>query len=243
MPDMLVHGSCVSRDTKAHFPDGWEVPVYVARQSMISSASGPAPVEGESRLESAFQNRMIQWDIQGNGFDLILEALPSADLLLIDLVDERRGIWEVEPGKFVTNSFEMQQSGLMTQQLSPPRFIPFGDDEHFELWAPAADRFVSAIRQTSTPTFVFAPKWALTSNSGKQLQVLQRPVQEFNDLYIHYHDHLAALGLPMVLPPDDLVVADDNHVWGLEAFHFVKPFYHHMRDRVLAELGGATSGA
>lgn len=235
MPSMLIYGSCVSRDTKAHFPD-WEGPVYVARQSMISSDAGPVELRGESQLSSDFQNKMIRWDQLGNGFDLVLEALPRADLLLIDLVDERRGVWEITPDRFVTNSFELHQSRLIDAQSPAPRLVPFGTDEHFRLWSAAARTFVAEVQSSTTPAFVFAPAWATRSVGGKSMAYLQRSASEWNALYVRYHAFLAHLGLPLLTAPHHLTVADEQHVWGLEPFHYVRPFYEHMRDEVLARI-------
>lgn len=140
---IAILGSCVSRDTCEYLP-GAEVVAYVARQSMITVLH---PVGADrfpaDALESDFQARMFAGDQVADGVDRVLQS--SADLLLVDLVDERRGVWKFPDGSFLTNSLEATRTGV--EEWAPSegaRLIPFGTDEHFELWTQG---LVSVIRQ------------------------------------------------------------------------------------------------
>lgn len=130
---VAIFGSCVSRDTCEHLPDALVVG-YVARQSMITALH---PV-GKDRfsvedLESTFQARMFAGDQSADGVTRISRA--HADVILIDLIDERRGVWQFPDGSYLTNSIEAARTGI--DEWAPregARHIAFGTDEHYTLW-------------------------------------------------------------------------------------------------------------
>ncbi|MDQ0095956.1 hypothetical protein J2T21_003870 [Paeniglutamicibacter psychrophenolicus] len=69
----------------------------------------------------------------------------STDWIVIDLVDERLGVYPYSNGGFLTFSNELNQSRLMPQMKGRGPFITFGTDEHFELWTKAADILCATI--------------------------------------------------------------------------------------------------
>lgn len=132
-PRIDIWGSCVSRDTLEYMPD-IAVGAYVARQSAIVSLSPASDVAVHSdRLDSDFQKRMLEGDRAADVVARLSE--PGATLLLLDLVDERRGVWEFPSGAFLTNSVEANHAGVeVWGPAAGARLIEFGTDEHFELW-------------------------------------------------------------------------------------------------------------
>ncbi len=131
---IAIYGSCVSRDTCEYLPHA-EVVAYVARQSMITvlHPAGAGRFSADA-LDSAFQARMFTGDQAADGVNRIVEAAP--DVLLIDLVDERRGVWQFPDGSFLTNSIEATRAGV--DEWAPKagaKLLPFGSDEHFALWS------------------------------------------------------------------------------------------------------------
>lgn len=130
---IAIYGSCVSRDTCEHLPNT-EVVAYVARQSMITALHpvGAGRFSADA-LDSDFQARMFTGDQIADGVSRIAQA--DADVLLIDLVDERRGVWQFPDGSFLTNSIEATRAGVEAwAPKAGARLIRFGSDEHFELW-------------------------------------------------------------------------------------------------------------
>ena len=101
---IAIFGSCVSRDTAEFIPDS-DVVAYVARQS-VASLDAPHGTQGIdlSELSSAFQKRMVTSDLKGNGVARIVKHADDLDLVLVDLVDERRGYWLFPDGTSMTNS-------------------------------------------------------------------------------------------------------------------------------------------
>ncbi|WP_434965050.1 DUF6270 domain-containing protein [Brevibacterium casei] len=132
---IAIFGSCVSRDT-CEFLDDSMVVEYVARQSVTSllSPRGISDPHAE-RLESAFQRRMVISDLQGTGADRVIAQAAELDLVLIDLVDERRGYWQFPDGSTMTNSLEVESCGAADSAAGQgARLVEFGSDEHFERW-------------------------------------------------------------------------------------------------------------
>lgn len=143
---IAIFGSCVSRDTAEYIPDV-DVVTYVARHSVTSLVT-PHGSDGVdlSGLESAFQRRMVVNDLEGNGVARIVKDAKHIELVLIDLVDERRGFWLFHDGTTMTNSLEAESCGATRQaRRDQARLIEFGTDEHFEAWKSGIDRLKSEL--------------------------------------------------------------------------------------------------
>ena len=133
---IAVFGSCVSRDTCEFIADA-DVATYIARQSSIVSLNPVgANAFSSELLESAFQSKMFGGDQKADAIDRLTSSSP--DVIIIDLVDERRGVWEFPNGTFLTNSVEASRAGV--NKWAPragARLLEFGSDEHFALWSSA----------------------------------------------------------------------------------------------------------
>ena len=105
---IAIFGSCVSRDTAEFMPEA-EVVAYVARHS-VTSLESPHGTNGIdlSDLTSAFQKRMVTSDLKGTGLERIVKNAKDLDVVLLDLVDERRGFWKFPDGTTMTNSLEIE---------------------------------------------------------------------------------------------------------------------------------------
>ena len=132
---IAIFGSCVSRDTAEFLPEA-EVVAYVARHSVTSleSPHGTAGID-LSDLNSAFQKRMVTNDLDGSGLERIVNNASDLDVVLLDLVDERRGFWQFPDGTTMTNSIEVESCGAAREaRRSGARLIEFGSEEHFVRW-------------------------------------------------------------------------------------------------------------
>lgn len=132
---IAIFGSCVSRDTCEFIPDS-SVVVYVARQSVTALHHPHRQSDLDlSVLSSEFQKRMVASDLAGSGAQLIADRAEELDLVLIDLVDERRGYWLFPDGTTVTNSVEAEACGIRNlASRSGAHLVEFGTDEHYSHW-------------------------------------------------------------------------------------------------------------
>lgn len=145
---IAIFGSCVSRDTSEFIPDA-EVVAYVARHSVTSleTPHGADKVD-TSALDSAFQKRMITSDLEGDGLERLANCSRELDLVLIDLVDERRGYWLFPNGTTITNSIELEACGATTvAQKAGARLVRFGTSEHFDSWAKGFRHLIRGLKQ------------------------------------------------------------------------------------------------
>ena len=158
-PRIDIWGSCVSRDTLEYMTD-IAVGTYVARQSAIVSLSPASDVDVPSeRLDSDFQKRMLEGDRRADVVTRLSE--PGAVLLLIDLVDERRGVWEFPSGAFLTNSVEAYHAGIeVWGPATGARLIEFGTDEHFELWKRGFANIAERMAELGVPLVFLDIAWA-----------------------------------------------------------------------------------
>lgn len=146
--NIAIFGSCVSRDTCEFMTDG-AVRAYVARQS-VRSLQNPHGTDGVdlSALTSPFQERMVVGDLEGNGARRITEIADDLDVVLVDLVDERRGYWLYEDGSSMTNSIEVELSGAArAARREGARLVEFGTDEHFSAWREGFEYLVAELRR------------------------------------------------------------------------------------------------
>ncbi|MFC9441872.1 MULTISPECIES: DUF6270 domain-containing protein [unclassified Brevibacterium] len=147
--NIAIFGSCVSRDT-AEFVNESNVNVYVARQSVVSldapHGTADSIVQG---LNSEFQRRMVEGDLNGDGLERLLGCATGIDALLIDLVDERRGFWMWPDGSSMTNSIEVEACGAARNaQNSGAELVNFGTDLHFRRWLVGFNRLIVGLHQS-----------------------------------------------------------------------------------------------
>lgn len=233
MPNVFIFGSCVSRDTRPFLGQDWTMIEYIARQSFISAAAGRAVVHGTSKLTSAFQNTCLRNDFAGSFMETLRQRAPETDLVLIDLVDERLGVRRTDEGGYVTNSWELSESGLIDENDGHLMLVDFASDEHFELWCHAADRVVEAIDDVGLPLVVLAPAWAAKAeNGGSELDYRRVPASPWNQRYVRYFDHLEGIGVEVIRLSPDEVRASTTHQWGLAPFHFEDRVYEVLQGRI-----------
>jgi len=143
---IAIFGSCVSRDTCEFIPNS-HVIVYVARQSVTALERPHRKREVDlSVLSSEFQKRMVASDLAGSGAKRIVEKAEELDLVLVDLVDERRGYWLFPDGTTVTNSIEAEVCGIRELATrTGARLVEFGTDEHYIQWVRGVNSLFAAL--------------------------------------------------------------------------------------------------
>lgn len=161
--NIAIFGSCVSRDTCEFIPDA-NVVAYVARHS-VTSLETPHGTKGVdlSGLTSAFQKRMVTSDLKGNGIARVTKNAKDLDLVLIDLVDERRGYWLFPDGTTMTNSLEVESCGAARDaRRAGAQLVEFGTDEHFERWKSGIEKLVGGLNTSELwgRTILLDIEWA-----------------------------------------------------------------------------------
>lgn len=227
---VFIAGSCVSRDTFNALPqDGYALVEYVARQSLISAARPPIAYPLDlSTISSRFQQRMVQGAMSGSLYESLGRHAPDTDLVLVDLTDERAGVFEMPDGSYFTRSIELDGAGL-TQGISDAstRYLRFGADEHFEVFGWAAQTLRAELDrlELTDRTLILAPNWAEYSidgqYSGDSYGYTPSDANYFQQRYVDLLENY--LGLRTIRLA--ATRSDANHQWGLAPFHYAEPVY------------------
>ncbi|HEX7350867.1 DUF6270 domain-containing protein [Brachybacterium sp.] len=238
---VTVYGSCVARDTMdLAGPEELEVVAYIARQSLLSADHDASPrFPADVEVGSEFQRRMMVGDFAGNLEERLREVGEETDVLLWDLADERHGVHLFEDGSIVTRSIDIVRQPEVLSVVEGARHIPFGEDEHFDLWASRAERLRELLTELELfeKTIVLRVPWALVTTDGKSTPwSMGTNAREANATYHRYYEHLADLGFRILELQPLGVLADPEHRWGLAPFHYTQDVYEEIVQRVLNSL-------
>lgn len=234
---VLLHGSCVSRDAFAlEGEDRFRLEDYYARSS-FASAFAPRGVEGVdlSRVESAFQRRMVERDL-GKHFVRAL-ARTRADVLVVDLASERNSLVVDARGGVATRSAEFVRAG--GAEL-PTTKIESGSPEFLVRWEAGWSAFVAEAREHGVldRVLVHEVRWARRSTDGTEFDHARR--EQVNATFDYLHARMRK-DLPerrFLRVPDKHLVGDPDHRWGPGPVHLVEEYYRTFLDL----LDAATSG-
>lgn len=170
---IAIFGSCVSRDTCGFMASSYVV-TYVARHSVTSleTPHGTGDID-LSGLTSDFQKRMVTGDLKGDGLARLVKAAIDLDLILLDLVDERRGYWLFPDGTTMTNSLEVESCGAARDaRRAGARLIEFGSDEHFENWKSGFKLLIDGLQEAKLldRTILLDIEWAAAVDGAQHPQ-------------------------------------------------------------------------
>lgn len=231
MREVTIYGSCVSRDI-FNFPnEELQMRAYFARSSFISAASSPSQLPTrKSMLTSPFQQRMLEQDITSR----ILPQLASlADqIILIDLIDERGGVLELEDGGFITDLSELRHSGWR-KLVRSVRKHSLGEETHLKLFREAINPVLDAAG--GPKTVVVKTRFAEFTDRGKPVpDYAQASSSKWNELYEPYFSLLEETGLQILDVPAELCIADTKHQWGVAPYHYIPEFYRWIANQLLS---------
>lgn len=239
---IAIFGSCVTRDV---FEDPALRPSlghYTARSSVISAVAPPLPIdEGRVVLDSAFQRRCVLADLHKTFFDSL--AADPPDLLVVDLIDERFDLLE-GAGTVITVSSALQAAGLGENLHPGLRPLRRMSERGCELFDEAARTFAARAAEIVPPERVVLHRalWAERYTDGERTHPFPQPRLELcrlqNVMLDRGYDALAdAFGdgvRTLRLDPAEHL-ADADHRWELEPFHY-EASYNHEAARRLQEL-------
>lgn len=234
---VAICGSCVSRDTVEFAQTLRMAPAgYIARQSLASMGSDASvhyPLD--ARLPSMFQTRSVRGDFAGDLLARFVPAAAAADLVLIDIVDERFGVHVMRDSTVVTRSVDALGVPEIARVLEGGRHVPFGSAEHYAMWSVGAVDLVAALDRIGAVerAAVLAVPWAEQTIDGRASpSSMGLSAHEANRKSLPYYARLRDLGLTLIEVGADIVRADPSHRWGLAPFHFAPPVYEAILQRM-----------
>jgi len=230
--NILIFGSCVSRDIfNLEYSRDFKVSNYYARSSFASLVGKPyEDYAALSNISSKFQRSMVFNDFSKE----VLTAsakIDNADIILIDLIDERYDLVVFPSGEMITNSDELATSRLLKTPGLDFRLVKQGTPERRDLWLKGVRRFFDLLRAHNKLDRVLVNKafWAaeFEVKTDTVYPVDHQKIEAANkDLQWMYD----ALGNEL---RDDQFIefqpgvctASESHRWGISPFHYGDRYY------------------
>lgn len=239
--EVLIFGSCVSRDIFNFDSAGdFNLVDYYARQSFGSLVSQPYSNDAVlQRISSAFRRRMVARDFAKS----ILQTdsgIARADVILLDLIDERFDLVILPTGHVLTYSAELTESGLLNEsEARGYRLLKPGSKERRGYWLEGAEKFFTRLQTDGLHPVVLVNKvyWStrIVPEGGGSFAVSQEAIANANTeldwMYMQLQRWVSADQF-MSFEPDSLVAAAD-HRWGVAPFHYVPAYYRAAIDQIM----------
>jgi hypothetical protein len=224
---VFIHGSCVSRDLLSLVQgDGFELAFYSPRQSLIGLLGAVPRIERTvdmSNLASRFQRRAAEGTLRADVLKRLEHHHEETDMVLWDITDERLGVYELNGG-YVTRTLELMNAGLDVHLRREARHIPFGTDEHFELWSRGLDRWRRMLIRfgLADRLVLLAPPWASYLNDGSPSPPSFGTHAIEHSFFAERYYTLARSAFPNLhaLGRDIETRTSRDHQWGPAPFHY-----------------------
>lgn len=233
---VAILGSCVSRDlVRISLSEEAKCPLYIARQSILSYGR-PATENkpAEPSFNHPFQLTSYRSDVNGTGLKQVLRASKDIDVLLIDLVDERHGVFASPLGEVITQSIDGMKTGLY-DTLDGWEHVPFGTPDHLRAFAQQAEMMRDQLAKAELfdRTIVILAPWATHLSTGERTPWSMGKTAEWaNSVLPDYEQVFEDLGYQTVRPDPETVVGDPEHQWGPAPFHYIKNFYDSLAAQI-----------
>lgn len=231
--EVFIYGGCVTRDVfEREGSPG--IAAYYARSPYIS-AFGDRPRSlpkgmDPTTIASAFQQRMVTRDIRKSLKGALKSTSPDIPVIL-DLLAERLPVVKYGGG-MITCSSEAVRAGL---KASDHPQITVDDPGFMDIWRAAADALIELLQ--GRKVILNKVFWATSDNEGDELPA-RYEVSKHNALLRQMYEYLEGhLKCETIEYPQEVLIADRNHRWGLLPFHFIDDFYQHTQKRLLEILG------
>lgn len=239
--EVLIFGSCVSRDIFNFDSAGnFNLVDYYARQSFGSlvgqSYSNDAVLQ---RISSDFRRRMVARDFAKS----ILQAdsaIARADVILLDLIDERFDLLLLPTGHVLTYSAELAESKFLDEaEASGYQRLKPGSKERRAYWLEGVERFFSWLQANGKRPAVLVNKvyWSTriepagTAGFAVSQEAIFKANAELDWMYMQLRRWVSADQF-MSFAPDSLV-ADAGHRWGVAPFHYIQAYYQAASDQIM----------
>jgi hypothetical protein len=238
--EVLIFGSCVSRDIFNFDSAGnFNLVDYYARQSFGSLVGQPYSNDAVlQRISSAFRRRLVARDFAKS----ILQAdsaIARADVILLDLIDERFDLLLLPTGHVLTYSAELAESKFLEEPGGSGylRLKP-GSKERRAYWLEGVEKFFSFLQANGKRPAVLVNKvyWSTCIKpEGGEFAVSQEAIVKANAELDWMYTQLrrwVSTDQFMSFAPDNLV-ADAEHRWGVAPFHYVPTYYRAASDQIM----------
>lgn len=222
---LFIIGSCVSRDPFTLVPGHQHTIVEYCARNSFASAFRPERfplsidmLDPNKVVSSAWQRRMMEYDINRSLPGILEEKKNGVDAVLIDFIDERFALAR-SGDEYATYSVSFQECA---RHMNLP-LVRSATDEHFELWRKGFSTFARQMASSGMPVYVNKVFWGHTDGQKKLYNPKHHLVanQYLEKLYKAAED----LGVLPLTYASEAFLIDNDHKWGLAPFHYQQPVY------------------
>lgn len=228
---VCIFGSCVSRDIFNLAPPGeFDLSLYIARSS-IASIFSPPPFEDvySAKLKSPFQRNLVSWDIEKKAVALL--RANSADVFLIDSIDDRFNLLVMPNGRRCTLSSEMMATGAGSHQGT--RVVRSGSPTFMQWWEYGWQQLLRIFDERNLLDRILINKvfCQYETEGGKPFE--KDRVDRINDGLSKMYE-IQGKDLPgsQFIDYGSLLTCPDEHQWGPSPFHFSQASQHFALDQL-----------
>ncbi|MEH0093508.1 DUF6270 domain-containing protein [Vibrio metschnikovii] len=228
----VIFGSCCSVDV-FYSDEMKKLPLKLertfSRSSLITVFSKPSESKIDiNSIDSDFQKKMLSYDINKNILDNLVSLMKEEGrYLLFDFLEERFDLLETKCGSLLTFSNEMKKiinlenndNFNVIDKFSEYKLMRFED-----CWR----EFFNLACENGFSNRIILNKFFLTdkiNNGSKFDENKTKIIQKTNGLLSFIYNVVEKDIINIISYPDDILVADSKHKWGLTPFHFVDKFY------------------
>jgi len=232
---VAILGSCVSRDLlRIALDDETTCALYLARQSIISFGH-PVTTNKPAEPEFAhnFQLACYRSDIEGSGLDRVLKT-KAIEVLLLDIVDERHGVYVSPDNEVITRSIDGIKTGVY-DTLDGWRHLAFGTDEHISAFTKQVGQTKEKLVQAGMfdKTVVVLAPWATRLTTGEKTPLsMGKTAKWANKVLPAYERAFETHGFTIIRPDRHTVIGDPDHQWGPAPFHYIPAFYESLAKQI-----------
>lgn len=191
---------------------------------------------------SGFQARSLIGDIVSDAPKRIASYANKVDGILLDIATDRRGVYDIGGGRYISHTYELGKSGLL-KNFPQRKFIEFGSDQHKKLFTEAATKIKSTLLDAQVFEKVFLLSFPYTQVSDSDAEVplsLGKTAIEWNQLTADYYAILLKLDFNLLDLPANLAVSTSTHTWGIGQDHLVDGAYAWWAEQIYSKISSTS---
>lgn len=231
--NILIYGSCVSRDIQRITNSRYHLLDYIARQTLVSAYSTPLLEPDTTTLSSKFLERAVKGDFTSNAPSRIKESARKADAIIIDLASERHGVIQYKDG-LLSRTNDLFKSNLLTANEFN-RSIKFDSIKHRKMFRAAAIQLKELLREEKAfrKTLIIAAPFTDVSINGSKVPLSHhKNAETINNEYSYYYRLLKSMGFAILSLPEHLCKTTPDHTWGISQDHYIPEAYEYLADQI-----------
>lgn len=235
-----VFGSCVSRDIfmsqHSDYKKYFNISLDYQRSTIVSIMQPKFGYNLEDitilphNKENDFRTQCLC-----NDFDksfLNDPELNKIDILIFDILfDVLSGVLQTNDGSFISNDIlDFPYTKLYNKIDTNVVDVITDFENYFKLWKSSLDEFLDYLTDSYPDMTIIYNQHNLAYNVlMKDSTVIQnndfkRMFDKYDKYYKRFDDYIENKNL-IVLKYDSETLADENHIWGLQPFHYYKKYY------------------